>query len=841
MATHDNPKLATYRAKRDPARTPEPFGRLLIPPTGKLFVVQQHAARHLHFDLRLEIDGVLKSWAVPKGPSTNPADKRLAVQTEDHPLDYADFEGEIPPGNYGAGHVILWDRGTFTLHGDFETACNAGKLLFDLAGHKLHGRWTLVRLKKSAREWLLIKEKDGYAATDHTPAATSILSGLTVRELKNPAPKIRAMRRKLAAVAGAAAAHIDTISTRPMLATPGSAHRQAGWIWELKYDGYRTLAHKSAAGIRLLSRNGHDLSARFPEICQVLHHIPISEFVMDGELVVHDEFSRPRFALIQTRAKASAPHEIRASAITRPASLYCFDLLFAAGYDLRRVALLERKRCLKLLLPHASRLIYSEHVAREGPQTYATARNLQIEGVVGKRADSSYQHRRSGDWIKVRADRHGDFVVVGWSAAKSNPADLGALALAEYRGSTLSYVGHAGSGLNQTLRTQLMRKLKRLARKTPPVEVSSARATHWVRPSLVVEATFTEYTPAGNLRHPVIRRLRDDKSPNECRSSHDTVAAAALSADTIEPVQVTNPDKIFFPQPGYRKLDLVTYYRQIAAWMLPHLHDRPIVLTRFPDGIGGKSFYQRDLPDYVPDWIRRATLYSRENDKPVQYAIAQRAEDLAYLANLGTLPIHMWHSRVTDLDHPDWCVLDLDPKSAPFADVVTLALAIGELADEVALPAFVKTSGASGLHVLLPLNRQLTHDQSQTLGELLAHTIVARHPDIATVARAVRARQQKVYVDYLQNGHGRLIVAPFAVRAEACGSVSMPLRWHEVNRGLSNQRFHLGNAVARLKRLKQDPMRAIHDAKPDLERSLHLLAERLPTDQRGQQGTNQTR
>ena len=822
MARQDHPALAAYRAKRDPSRTPEPFGRLQLPPTGKLFVVQQHAARQLHFDLRLEVDGVLKSWAIPKGLSADPEDKRLAVETEDHPLDYADFEGAIPAGNYGAGHVIVWDRGTYDFASSFVDGMAKGKLLFDMRGLKLHGRWTLVRLKQD-KQWLCIKEHDDYVNDPRVNDPNSVLSGLNVRQLKNPTPKIAALNRQLAATKRSREAAIDAISTRPMLATSGTPHRRRGWVWELKYDGYRVILRKSQDRIEILSRNGHDMSARFPEIRQILSRLPIRECVVDGELVVHDSTLKPRFALIQDRARAMSAYDIQRAAILQPASVYCFDLLFANGFDLRKAPLLERKRRLQQLLPTASHLIFSEHIEQDGLHTFATAQRLGVEGVVGKRGEAPYQHGRSSDWIKARHQRTEDFVVIGWTGSQSNPSDIGALALAEYRGEQLFYVGHAGSGLTQALRAELGRSLRRLARKTNPAQNRVKKATHWVRPRLVVEVAYAEYTHNGNLRHPVIVRLRDDKDAHACTGAFDVATLANVTATGPEKVTVTNPDKLFFPDAHLCKIDLVKYYRDIAPWLLPHLHDRPIVLTRYPDGVTGKSFYQRDLPDYVPPWMRRETLWSNSNDKSVQYPIAQTAEDLAFLANLGTIPIHMWHSRVGQLDYPDWCVLDLDPKKAPFSDVITLANAIGELADEIALPAFIKTSGASGLHVMIPLSQQITHAQSQVLGELLAHTIVERYDDIATIARSVKARANKVYIDYLQNGHGRLIAAPFAVRAEPLATVSMPLNWHEVKKGLTNSRFHIKNAVARMKRLKQDPLAAIHTSQPDLVRSLHLL------------------
>ena len=408
--------LDTYRAKRDPEKTPEPFGRIHIPPTGKLFVVQAHAARRLHWDFRVEVDGVLKSWAVPKGPSNDPADKRFAVQTEDHPLDYADFEGQIPEGSYGAGHVIVWDRGRYKSIGNFDEGVKKGKLLFELDGYKMQGRWTLVRLQHkknpTGTEWLLIKEHDAYAATGgSTLDDTSVLSGLNVDQLAKPSLERSSLLRALEKLGGTTETPARKVQAKPMLATAGEAFDRDGWIWELKYDGYRILAAKDEDGVELTTRNGHKITDRFPEICQVLAHLPVDEFVIDGELVVNDN-GRPSFSLMQTRARSTSVHEVAKASIELPATFYAFDALQVEGVDLRKIPLLDRKRILRRFVPSCSAVVYSEHVETAGLETYATARKLGIEGVVGKKASSPYRAGRSQEWIKVRNQRSGDFVVV---------------------------------------------------------------------------------------------------------------------------------------------------------------------------------------------------------------------------------------------------------------------------------------------------------------------------------------------------------------------------------------------------------------------------------------------
>lgn len=817
-------RLADYRRKRRPGATPEPFGGADgsgMPETPS-FVIQEHHARARHFDLRLEIEGVLKSWAVPKGPSVDPADKRLARLVEDHPLEYAGFEGRIPEGNYGAGWVIVWDRGTYTPLGDMVGGLDSGKLLFELNGCKLHGRWTLVRMK-SANDWLLIKEQDSWARSDGEPLPdTSVLSGLTALQLPASAEYARRFARRVARQRGTAAAP-DTPDLRPMLASAGEAFDAAGWVFELKYDGYRLIAVRDGESVTLWSRNGLPLHDTFPDVVHALAALPYTDFVFDGEVVVAGVAGRPDFSRLQQRVAVSGEQRVRRAARRLPATYYVFDLLGAAGRDLRPLPLESRKKLLETLLPALGPVRYSEHVATHGLATFDTARRLGMEGIVAKRAAAPYRPGRSRDWIKVRARNSDDFVILGWSAARGNASDIGALALGEFRAGLLSYVGKVGSGLGGAVRAELAQRFAVVAR-GPALDPDPSIS--WLDPVLVCEVAFREYTAAGHLRQPVFERLRDDKPPDACVGHFDDPQPAKPREQAHE-VTVSNRDKVFFPELDLTKGDLIGYYEAIAPWMLPYLAQRPLVLTRFPDGIHGKRFYQRDAPAFVPDWIERQVLWSEGAEREVHYFIAHDAAALVYLANLGTIPIHTWHSRTIDLEHPDWCVLDLDPKDAPFRYVVQVAKAAHTLTREIGLPAFLKTSGASGLHVLIPLDRQLSHDQARTLGELLANVLVTRLPDIATVTRSVRRREGKVYVDYLQNGHGKLLVAPYSARAEPAASVSMPLRWHELNGRLSNERFTIRNALRRVRSWRADPLREVLESSPDIPAALSALLEHV--------------
>ena len=819
--------LAAYRAKRRASVTPEPFDSLRRQAaTGprRLFVVQQHAATRMHWDFRLEVDNVLRSWAVPKGPSMNPEDKRFAALVEDHPLDYADFEGRIPDGNYGAGHVIVWDQGTYVELEDFATGFADGKLLFDLSGHKLRGRFTLVRLKgkeNTGKEWLLIKERDQWAGTG-TLADESVFSGLTVDTLDHARDVEAAFADKLAGLTPQPAATRSLVEA-PMLATASEPFHRDGWVFEIKYDGYRLMVERDGDAVTLRSRRGVDLTALFPEIVKCARRLPQREFAIDSEVVVLDERGVPSFARLQQRAALRGEAALARASLHDPVICFAFDLPHACGFDLKAQPLTVRKGILEEMLPASGPIRYSAHVEANGIETFEAMTRLGLEGVVGKRADSPYQNGRSTHWRKVRATRSRDFVVAGWTPAKSNPEDIGALALAEYRDGVLAYCGRVGSGLGEAKRREINNRLAGLGAGEP---LAAHGAHRWVDPVLVCEVEFREYSAEGNLRHPVFLRFRDDKAPAECVSAYDEPAVVELDPEPVREVIVTNADKVFFPEKQLTKGDLIDYYENASPWMLPYLADRPLVLTRFPDGIHGKSFYQRDAPAFVPDWLTRKTLWSESAEREVNYFVVQNVESLRYLANMAAIPIHAWHSRITDLEHPDWCVLDLDPKDAPFAHVVAAAKAIKELLDEIDLPGFLKTSGASGLHILLPLARQLTHNQARTLGELLARVIVGRRGDICTINRVVRQRESKVYIDYLQNGHGQLLVAPLSARAEVAASVSMPVEWSELDGRLNNANYHLKNAVARLERVG-DPMAAVLTTEPDLERGLELLGERL--------------
>ncbi|HUS66210.1 MAG TPA: DNA ligase D [Kofleriaceae bacterium] len=845
--------LGRYRAKRSAGATPEPFGsetRTPVAAGAGRFVVQKHAARRLHYDFRLELGGVLLSWAVPRGPSLDPGEKRMAVMVENHPLEYADFEGVIPEGNYGAGPVIVWDRGAWLPVEDPQRGLEDGKLLFDLFGHKLRGRWQLVRTKRSgaardagerpadgagAGEWLLIKKPDAFAdaAGERVPPETSVLSGLDVEE-------VRAGRRgeevaAALAAAGAKKKRVDPFSLRLMLCeTREKPSRDPAWVYELKVDGFRLVAGLQGGRPFLRYRGGTDATDLYPEIALALRAMPYDDLVLDGEVVVLDASGRPDFGRLQARAMLGRARDVARAALSSPAHFMVFDLLSLGGLDTRDLPLTTRKAELRRVVPDVGVLRYVDHVVERGDELYAQVEHLGLEGIVAKRADAPYRAGRSPHWLKVRSMLSDDFAVVGWTPPKGETrTGFSGLHLAARDGGGWIYAGKVGGGFADSELAAIRRTLD----ESPPARYGFAaegitRASRWVEPRLVAHVRYKEWAAGRLLRQPTFLRMRDDKRPDECVVPHRTDAvrtapAAEPVAEAPRTVQLTNLDKIFWPADQITKGDLLAYYRAMAPWLLPYLADRPLVLTRYPDGIDGKSFYQKDAPEWAPEWVRTTSIWSEDTQREIHYFVCDDIDTLTYVVQSGTIPLHVWSSCVSDLARPDWCILDLDPKGAPFSDVVELALAIRRLCDELELATAVKTSGSTGLHVLVPLARQMTYDQSRSLAGLLVKAIETERPDISTTARVIDARGGKVYLDWLQNRHGQLLVAPYSARPLPGAPVSMPLRWSEVGKKLDHTRFTVKTAQRRMERLGEDPVRMVLSHRPDLLGALARLDARM--------------
>jgi len=836
-AVADDPKTAldSYRAKRTGGATPEPMASSPGAATGRgarMFVVHQHDATRMHWDLRLEIDGVLCSWAVPKAPSPDPDDKRLAVKVENHPLEYVHFEAVIPDGNYGAGPMICWDRGCFKPLIDPAQGLVDGEIKFELYGYKLRGAFTLVHTGKGKRgrgagrgsnDWLLIKKRDDHASSEPCDA-TSVLSGLTIDELGERAPRHRAI---LAALAHVPKKAVGTV--KPMLCeTADAAFSSDDWVYELKYDGFRLLSYGGAGRATLRYRSGLDSTERFPEIASAIRALPIADLVLDGEIVVLDSDGKPDFHKLAARAQITRASEIQRAALTAPVTYVVFDLIAAGGHDLRQLPLVDRKAVLAAMLPKVGPLKYSEHIAGKGEALLAAVVARGLEGVVAKKANSPYRSTRSKEWLKLKRDPEADFVICGYTAPKGGRVGLGALHLCVRDGDAWRYAGKVGTGFDDELLASLEAELAAAPRWKPSFAKPEGSAdARWIEPAVAVQVRYREWPDDSSLRHPVFVRMRRDKPALECtmpiRHTGEPVAQAPIETDvSTRELRVSNLKKVFWPTEGITKGDLIDYYRAVAPYMLPYLKDRPVVLSRYPDGITGETFYQKSTPDWVPPWLRTTTLWSEHSQREIHYVLLDDADGLAFVANLGTIPIHAWASRIHDLEKLDWTIIDFDAKQGPKEYIVPLALATHRLCEQLGLPNVVKTSGQQGLHILIPLGGQCTFAQARTLAYLIGLLVEREFPDKATTARNPAARGNRVYLDWGQNAHGQLLVAPYSVRPVEGAPVSMPLVWDEVTTDLDPKRFHLRNALERITS-RPDPCASVLETRPDLAAALIAL------------------
>jgi bifunctional non-homologous end joining protein LigD len=819
-------RLSAYRAKRSAESTPEPFGGEGVAGGGR-FVVQKHAARRLHYDLRLEHRGVLMSWAVPAGISFDPADKRFAAHTEDHPIEYADFEGVIPAGEYGAGQMIVWDRGAMRWAEDPDDGLTKGKLLFDLYGYKLNGQWTLVRMKTDA-EWLLIKHADAWSvAGDRPEDPRSVLSGSTIEDLATGSTARHDAMSGIvvgAPVGGPSAGDLDVM----LAGTRDTPFSDPEWIFEIKYDGYRMVVGKEGRTVTLRYRSGLDATAMFPEIASAVRRLPFDRLVIDGEVAVLDGEGKPSFSGLQKRGRLANRHQIAIAGVQSPATYFGFDLVTFDDRDLRPLPLESRKEALGHVIGSLGPLRFADHVTARGEAMFASIVDLGLEGVMAKKASSPYVGGRSDLWLKIRRDQIDEFAIVGYSSPKGTRRGIGALHLAYLRSGDLVYGGRVGSGMTESDRSDLAAGLAGTEIAEPPVpgSVPSATTDTWVSPTMACRVRYKELTADGALRQPVFvdhhpldidAVLRNDVSGTP---EHEPPTPSIVDARSTQP---TNPDKVFWPDEGYTKGDLIAYYEAVCDALIPYLADRPLVMDRFPDGIDGKSFFQKNAPDFVPEWIRTEWVGS-DDETGNNYIVVEDLEALRYVANLASIPLHLWASRIDSLDAPDWCVLDLDPKDAPFTDVVTVARAIRDVCEAMGLPSYPKTSGKTGLHVLIPMGAAYGYDQQKLLGELIARVVESRHGDIATTVRLPAKRGGRVYIDYLQNGRGKLLVAPYSVRPVPGATVSAPLHWREVTPSLDIGRFTIRSMPRRLASMKADPMQSVLHDVPDILGGLRALA-----------------
>jgi bifunctional non-homologous end joining protein LigD len=813
--------LKEYARKRSFSKTPEPKPTKAPAPKGNFFCVQRHHATRLHYDFRLEVDGALVSWAVPKGPSLNPGDKRLAMHVEDHPLDYGNFEGNIPAGNYGAGSVMLWDRGTYELLGDApaKEQLARGDFKFRLHGEKLKGEFAIVRMKNRGKgnEWLLLKKKsDEFADPDWDieQHSRSVLTSRTQEEIARDMPAASvAQRSKRSFPKGAVKAAMPTNVT-PMKGVLGdSLPRGPEWLYEIKWDGVRAICFVENGAVRLVSRSGKSCERQYPELSVIPHFIDAETAVLDGEICALDEHGRPRFELIQPRIMVADPASIAAAARSRPVTMFVFDLLYLDGYDLRGVAMKDRKKLLESIFK-AGPVVRLSQAFEEGASLLEAAREQGLEGVMAKRAESRYESRRSDCWIKVKTVRQNDCVICGYT--KGERDFFGALILGVYEKGKLVWAGNVGTGFNQALMADIYKRLQPLKVAKCPItpKPKIAGDVTWVRPELVCTVKYLEWTRDGKLRAPVFVGLRTDIDPKDCVRERPSEpkpekglllpgkeAQATVTIDGRE-LKFSNLNKVFYPEQGYTKRDLLNYYNAVADLILPHLEGRPLSLKRYPNGIHGDFFFQKRSSEHFPSWLHTESIYSEHNQAPINYAVADDRASLLYLTNLGCIDQNPWMSRVGSLENPDFILIDLDPVECSYHLIVEAALLVKETLDQIGLTGYPKTTGGDGMHVYIPIENRYTYEQARTFAELVGMVVTSDRPDLFTTPRAVAKREKgKVYFDYLQISSGKTIAAPYVLRAYDGAPVSTPLEWSEVKKGLSPKQFYIGNAVERFTRV----------------------------------------
>jgi bifunctional non-homologous end joining protein LigD len=806
---------------------------------------------------------------VPKGPSQSHADKRLAVQTEDHPLDYGNFEGKIPEGNYGAGTVMVWDRGTFHLEGNLDALkqLEKGEIKFSLNGEKLQGSFVLVKLKQSEKgnEWLMIKHKDGaedssWNIDEHDGSA---LTGRTIEEIKEELPPKRSPNLIQASELQGARKGAMPSRVEPMLATLADRpFSDPNWLFEIKWDGVRALARIENGALTLRSRTGVDIAKRYPELASLPDALAARQTILDGEIVALDAQGHSSFERLQERMHVRAPSE---SLVTQIRVVYfAFDLLYCDGYDLREAPLLERKQLLQRLLYTSERFRFADHQLEHGKELFALAEQNGLEGIVAKRADSPYVSDRSPYWVKLKSTKTVDAVVGGWTEARTPALPFGSLLLGLYQGKKLRFIGHVGSGFDAKKLMELSSRLKELAAPACPFDAvpKTNEKPFWVSPALVARVKFSGWTQEHSLRHPVFLALREDARPADCQWENEVATAVSAPAVVRAPevvgrvltttaqieaelfkgrsetvtieldakrLRLSNLNKVYFPESGHTKRNLLAYYYRMADFILPFLRDRALVLRRYPDGIKGQAFFQKDVREGLPEWFKTVPVDSEHRGEVIQYATANDRASLLFLTGLGCIDHNPWSNRYDDLDHPDYFFFDLDPSDGTeFSVVVAIAQALHEKLEELRLVSFLKTSGATGIHIYLPVEPVYTYEQLRTFGEIIARTVTAEHPNLVTSERIVAKRPAgRVLIDVQQNAHGRPLAAAYSVRAFPQAPVSAPLLPRELRPGLRPEALNIKTVFARLKE-KGDLWGDFWKRRQRLEDAIESLSRRLP-------------
>ncbi|MBB2150873.1 DNA ligase D [Pedobacter gandavensis] len=866
--------LREYQQKRSFKETPEPKGGKGSGKTLR-FVVQKHAASHLHYDFRLEMEGVLKSWAVPKGPSTDPEIKRLAMMVEDHPYDYRNFEGVIPKGQYGGGTVIVWDEGTYTPFepesADFKAQekqmlhqLQNGKLHFVLNGKKLKGAFALVKAYgKGDNSWLLMKLDDKYAkTTDILLKDKSVISGKSIlqmekqpdrvygktkrpkdkaaepdvekigKALKNQSSNIEPAGEKLQRLLEKAMKALFFEQVEPMLATlVDEPFDQSGWLYEVKWDGYRALAFLDQSKVELKSRNDKSYNEKFYPIYQALKAWKISA-ILDGEVVVLNEKGSADFGALQ-HWRSEADGDL---------SYYVFDLLWYDGYDLRGLSLLDRKAILAAVLPSSSVILLSKDFETSGIAFLDAAKRAGLEGIMAKRMDSKYHPGdRTQDWLKIKANQRQEVVIAGFTKNEGSTRPFSSLLVGVFEKGKLKYTGKIGTGFSLKTQKELLLQFQPLiiaapmfaeepdVNKRSPFQYQPPNAVAtWLKPELVCEVSFTEMTADGVMRHPSFEGMRGDKGPEEVllenpvainQVIHHPIMEAekkksgkkGLAEDLLNPEEETqlkqinghslkfsNLNKIFWPLEKVSKRDVINYYHQMAPFILPYLKDRPQSLNRYPNGITGKSFYQKDVTDKVPDWTKTYLYHAEGDDTDKHFLLGNDEATLLYMAGLGCIELHPWSSTIQKPDHPTWCIIDLDPGKSSFEQVIEAAVVTKAVLEGMGVPSYCKTSGSTGLHIYIPMGNKYTYEQSREFARIIVTLVNREIPKFTSLERVVANRKGKMYLDFLQNRSHATIAAPYSLRPKPGATVSMPLHWEEVKKGLQMKDFTIFNALARV-------------------------------------------
>jgi len=819
--------LEDYNNKRNFKETSEPQGKEKPTGTKLKFVIQRHAASRLHYDFRLEMDGVLKSWAVPKGPSLNPADKRLAMMVEDHPYSYRTFEGSIPTGNYGAGEVEIWDEGTYEpiekVKGKTDdlvmrAELHKQSLKFILHGKKLKGEFALVKIKNSKDDnaWLLIKHKDEYAVahdydaenyTLKTSKVTAYLKEKSSKKKSDTTGGIKPFKNYAPALSGAKKL---TEFIQPMLCKVAEkSFDDNDWAFEIKWDGYRAIADLSKEDVRLYSRNGIDFSKKFKKVTNSLK-LQEHQMVLDGEIVAYDDKGKPNFQWLQ-RIEDN-PNLVLTYQV--------FDLLWLNGHSTENLTYLQRKELLKDALVENEIIKFSDHVLEKGKEFFQAADDMGLEGIIAKKTDSIYrQNVRSSEWLKIKIHKSDEAVICGFTEPKGSRKKFGALILGKYLNSELVFCGHTGSGFNDQSLSEIYEKLQSLVIKNSAFKITpktNTKAT-WVKPELVAEIKFTELTTDHIYRHPVFLRLREDIEPNNVVFNNNDPSKKEImkkekptkrtsKEDIVKKIgkqelKLTNQNKIYFPDDDITKGDVIEFYQSISKYILPHLKARPQSMNRYPNGIKGLSFFQKDASEETPDWVETQKVFSESSDKYINYIICNDKATLAYLNNLGCIELNVWTSKIQKADNPDYLVLDLDPSEKnSFDDVIETALAVKEVLDLAGIEGYPKTSGSSGIHIYIPMNAKYTYEQVKDFGHLLMQLVQQKLPELTTLERSLQKRDKdKIYLDYLQNRRGQTLASVYSLRPKNGAPVSMPLEWAEVKNGLQPTDFTIHNALDRIK------------------------------------------